>query len=99
MAKHEKTSSRAASSAAKVLKSKTTSNVEKRVAASALTQMGTGAKTSSKIASAAAKILKDPKASRAEKTVAASVLTQFPAKEPSNAAKIRKAIEKYYKRG
>jgi hypothetical protein len=76
MAKSESTSKKVASSASKVLRSKTASKAEKSVAASALTQKGSTETTSSAVASKASKILHDPKASKAAKSVAASALTQ-----------------------
>ncbi len=74
--KSESTGKAAATSAAKVLKSKTATKAEKSVAASALTQKGSTEATSKKVASSAAKILKDPKASKDAKSAAASALTQ-----------------------
>ena len=65
-----------ASSAAKVLKSKTATKAEKSVAASALTQKGSKETTSAKVAKTASQILRDPKASKAAKSAAASALTQ-----------------------
>jgi len=65
-----------ATSAAKVLKSKSATKAEKSVAASALTQKGSNETTSKKVASTAAKVLKDPKASKDAKSAAASALTQ-----------------------
>ncbi len=65
-----------ASSAAKVLKSKTATKAEKSVAASALTQKGSTERTSAKVASSAGKILKSNTASKAAKSAAASALTQ-----------------------
>lgn len=76
MAKSESTSKKVASSAAKVLKSKTATKAEKSVAASALTQKGSTEQTSKKVASAAAKILKSKTASKEAKSAAASALTQ-----------------------
>ncbi|MET0431848.1 MAG: hypothetical protein ABWX70_02200 [Hyphomicrobium sp.] len=76
MAKSESTSKKVASSASKVLRSKTASKAEKSVAASALTQKGSTETTSKKVASEASKILHNPKASKQAKSVAASTLTQ-----------------------
>ena len=76
MAKSESTSKKVASSASKVLRSKTASTAEKSVAASALTQKGSKETTSAKVAASASKILRDPKASKAAKSAAASALTQ-----------------------
>lgn len=76
MAKSPSTGKSVASSAAKVLKSKTASKQEKAVAASALTQKGSNEKTGSKVASAAGKILKSKTASKEAKSAAASALTQ-----------------------
>jgi hypothetical protein len=76
MAKSESTSKKVASSAAKVLKSKTATKAEKSVAASALTQKGSKETTSAKVARTASQVLRDPKSSKAAKSVAASSLTQ-----------------------
>jgi hypothetical protein len=76
MAKSESTSKKVASSAAKVLKSKTATKAEKSVAASALTQKGSKETTSAKVAKTASQIMRDPKASKAAKSAAASALTQ-----------------------
>lgn len=77
MAKSESTSKKVATSAAKVLKSKTASKAEKTVAASALTQTKSKKETTGKaVAASASKIMRDPKASKAAKSAAASALTQ-----------------------
>ncbi len=76
MAKSESTSKKVASSASKVLKSKTATKAEKSVAASALTQKGSQETTSAKVAKSASAIMRDPKASKAAKSAAASALTQ-----------------------
>ena len=76
MAKSASTGKSVASSAAKVLKSKTATKAEKAVAASALTQKGSNERTSAKVASSAAKILKSKTASKEAKSAAASALTQ-----------------------
>ena len=64
------------SSAAKGVKSKSTTKAQKAVAASALTQRGSTERTSSKVASSASKILTSKTASKAAKSAAASALTQ-----------------------
>lgn len=76
MAKSERTSGKVATSAAKVLRSKSATKAEKSVAASALTQKGSNEKTSARVASAASKVLRNPKASKAARSAAASALTQ-----------------------
>ena len=76
MAKSESTSKKVASSASKILHSKTATKAEKSVAASALTQTKSKEVTSAAVASKAAKIMDDPKASKAAKSAAASALTQ-----------------------
>ncbi len=76
MAKSASTGKSVASSAAKVLKSKTASREEKAVAASALTQKGSTERTSAKVATSAAKILSSKTASKEAKSAAASALTQ-----------------------
>ncbi len=76
MAKSESTSKKVASSAAKVLKSKTATKAEKSVAASALTQKGSTETTSAKVAASASKILRSKTASKEAKSAAASALTQ-----------------------
>ena len=73
---NEATSSKVASTAAKVLKDPKASKDAKTAAASALTQKGSTEQTGKKAASAAAKVMKDPKASKEAKSVAASALTQ-----------------------
>ena len=72
----EKTSAKVASSAGKVLASKSASPTEKTLAASALSQHNTNNQSSNKSASVASKVLKDPKSTPAEKSLAASTLTQ-----------------------
>lgn len=76
MRKSDSTSKKVASSASKVLRSKTATKAEKSVAASALAQKGSDEQTSAKIAKAAAKILKSKTASKEAKSAAASALTQ-----------------------
>jgi hypothetical protein len=76
MAKTESTGKKTASTAGKVLHSKTASKDEKSVAASALAQTKTKDVTSKAVASKAGKILHDPKASKEAKLAAASALTQ-----------------------
>ena len=76
MAKSASTSKKVASSAAKVLNSKSSTKAERTVAASALTQRGSTERTSSKVASSASKILTSKTASKAAKSAAASALTQ-----------------------
>ena len=82
----EVTGKRAASAAAKILRSPYSSKAEKSAAASALTQRPdrTARKnsevTGKKAASIAAKILRSPHSSRAAKRAAASALTQRPDK-------------------
>ena len=76
MKKSESTGSKAASSAAKVMKDPAASKGAKMAAASALTQSKSKETTSAKVASAAAKVMKDPKASKDAKSAAASALTQ-----------------------
>jgi predicted RNase H-like HicB family nuclease len=66
----------AGSSAAKGVKSKSSTKAERTVAASALTQRGSTERTSSKVASSASKILTSKTASKAAKSAAASALTQ-----------------------
>ena len=76
MAKSESTGKKVASTASKILQSKTASKAEKSVAASALTQSRSREVTGKAVASKASKIMADPKASKAAKSVAASALTQ-----------------------
>ncbi len=72
----EKTSSKVASAAAKVLKDPKASKNAKAAAASALTQKGSNEKTGAAAATSASKVLRSKTASKAEKSVAASALTQ-----------------------
>lgn len=98
MAKSVSTGKQVASSAAKILMSKTASKSEKVVAASALTQIKTAKVTTGKAAAtAAARILKDPKASKEAKSVAASALTQKPKfrAKSLNADEVYKAVKSY----
>ena len=76
MAKSESTGKKVASTASKILHSKTASKAEKSVAASTLTQSRSREVTGKAVASKASKIMADPKASKAAKSVAASALTQ-----------------------
>ncbi len=77
MAKSESTGKKVASTASKILHSKTATKAEKSVAASALTQSRTKMEVTGKaVASKASAIMNDPKASKAAKSVAASALTQ-----------------------
>lgn len=87
MAKSESTGKAAATSAAKVMKSKTATAAEKSVAASALSQKGSKGVTSAAVAEKATKVLKDPKASKAAKSAAASALTQAANKPAKKSAK------------
>ena len=79
--KSESTGTKAAASAAKVVKDPKASKDDKTAAASALTQSKSKEATSGKAASAAAKVMKDPKASKDAKSAAASALTQKAAKK------------------
>ena len=72
----EKTSVKVASSAGKVLASKTATPQEKSLAASALSQRNPSNQSGKTVASAAAKVLKDPNSTPAAKSLAASTLTQ-----------------------
>ena len=86
--KSESTGKKTASTASKVLHSKTATKDEKSVAASALAQTKTKDVTSKAFASKAGKILHDPKASKEAKSAAASALTQAAAhKKPATKKK------------
>ena len=74
--KSESTGKKVASTASKILHSKTASKAEKSVAASVLTQSRSREVTGKAVASKASKIMADPKASKAAKSVAALALTQ-----------------------
>jgi len=76
----ESTGKRAASAAARTLRSPTASKVAKSAAGSALTQRKSTEVTGKKAASAAAKTLRSPTASKAAKSAAGSALTQRPNK-------------------
>lgn len=81
MSRNEQTSSKVASAAAKVLSNPKSTQAEKSVAASTLTQApnrssASREQTSAKVASQASTLLRDSKSSAAVKTVAASALTQ-----------------------
>ena len=93
MAKIDKTSkksSRLSLAASKVLSSRTSSKVEKSVAASALTQKRSV--SGHPVKSSASKILRDPRASREAKAAAASILTEWSAKRSG-----RVSVEKIMK--
>ena len=77
----EKTSAKVASSAGKVLASKSASPTAKTLAASALSQRNANNQSSKKTASVASKVLNDPKSTPAAKSLAASTLTQAPNKK------------------
>ncbi len=79
----EKTSSKVASAAAKVLMDPKASKNAKAAAASALTQKGSNEKTGAAAATSASKVLRSKTASKAEKSVAASALTQKAGKKPA----------------
>lgn len=71
------TSSRVASSAARVLSDPNSTAAEKSAAASALTQYKSQVEvTRAEAASKASEVLRDPSATRAEKSAAASALSQ-----------------------
>ena len=76
----EKTSAMVASSAGKILASKSASPTAKTLAASALSQRNANNQSGNASASVASKVLKDPKSTPAEKSLAASTLTQAPNK-------------------
>lgn len=82
MARSESTSKKAASNAAKVLRSDTASSAEKSAAGSALTQLsgnaGEDEHTSKQAASNAAKVLRSETSSAEAKSAAGSALTQVP---------------------
>jgi hypothetical protein len=92
----EATGSKAATAAAKVLKDPKASADAKKVAASALSQLKSGASASQEAAKAAAKILKDPKSSKEAKIAAASALTQKPAVsvDDATAKRVRSAVDR-----
>ena len=77
----EKTSVKVASSAGKILRSKSASPTAKTLAASALSQRNANNKSSKTTGSVASKVLNDPKSTPAEKSLAASTLTQAPNKK------------------
>jgi len=73
------TSPKAASSASKTLRSKSTGETSKKAAGSALSQTKAPKKqTSAKSASAASKTLRDGRTSKASKSAAGSALAQTP---------------------
>ena len=74
----ERTSAKVASSAGKVLASKSASPTAKTLAASVLSQRNTNNQSGNTSTSVASKVLKDPKSTPAEKSLAASTLTQAP---------------------
>jgi len=82
----EVTGARVASAASKVLASSKSTKLEKRAAASALTQHPDGNETANaemthrRAASAAGKVLANPDSSPAAKSAAGSALTQHPDK-------------------
>lgn len=76
MARNEKTSPKVATMASAILRSPSATKTERSVAASALSQSGTGRVTSAPVAAKAARTLDATKASPAAKSVAGSVLTQ-----------------------
>ncbi len=77
MGKTKVTSSRVATKAAKVLKSKSTGKNSKTAAASALAQTKAPTKvTSKKTASIASQVLRDKRTSKSSKSVAGSALSQ-----------------------
>ena len=81
MAENEKTSAEVGSIASRLLKDPNSSEDEKKVAASCLTQrpgITNNEKTSPEICSIAARLLRDPGSSEDVKKVAGSVLTQCP---------------------
>ncbi len=82
MAKSEKTGSKAASNAGRVLRDPDSSPAEKSAAGSALTQIssdgGADEQTGKEAASAAARVLRDRDSSLAAKSAAGSALTQVP---------------------
>ena len=77
---NESTGGRAASAAAKALRSPNASTAAKSAAGSALTQRRSAEVTGAKAASNAARTLASPKVSKAVKSAAGSALTQHPGK-------------------
>jgi len=76
---HKVTRPKAASSASKTLRSKSTGKRSKRAAASALSQTKAPKKqTSARAAKAASKTLRDGRTSKASKSAAGSALSQTP---------------------
>ena len=82
MAKNTRqTSPRAASAAARTLRSDSATVTERRAAASALAQTGNRDQTGARAASAAGRTLSDPRATVAERQAAASALAQTPSRK------------------
>lgn len=85
MANKKVTGKKAASSASKTLKNKTTGSKSKTAAGSALSQAKAPKKeTSSRAATAAAKTLRDGRTSKASKSAAGSALAQKSRKATTN---------------
>lgn len=76
MANNKKTSSKVAETASSILKNKSASKIQKKLAGSALSQSKTNNKTSSKIESLASSVLSSSKYSKTTKEIAGSVLSQ-----------------------
>jgi hypothetical protein len=76
MSNLKKTGKKVSSNAGRILTDKNASNIQKKLAASALAQSKTKKQTSSKMETVASAVLKSPKYNNETKALAASVLTQ-----------------------
>jgi hypothetical protein len=88
-----------ATSATKLLKSKSASKAEKQVAASVLSQLrGIEVMASKKISASASKILRDPKSSKDARSTAASALIQRPKFRAKSVktSDVYRAVETYF---
>ena len=72
----KRTGSNAATTASRILQDGRFGNDAKRIAASVLSQTGSGKNTSDSVASLASQVLQNPQASSAAQSVAASALAQ-----------------------
>lgn len=101
MAKSRVTEKRAATSASKTLRAKTTGSKSKTAAGSALSQRVAPAKVRSKrAASASSKVLSDRRTSKASKSAAGSALSQRTVKSSKKVGTVsrtavRKAVRKH----
>jgi hypothetical protein len=77
----EKTTGHVASSAGRLLASKSASKEEKTLAASALAQRSEASQTSGKASKVASGVLRSSSATKEAKSLAASVLTQAPSRK------------------